>query len=190
MKAGWECGGYRDLVFRHETNRTIHKVRARFREPILSPESATRQPQLCSTTIYWRLCPPIQDQGIAFFMKHYVSNSSAGFGGARGFQEFLPALYSQTNPSNALSIILTAVGFASLSNAAKQPDLASTGRQMYLFAITLVSKALENPIQCKSDEFLAAVLLLGVFEVCLQSSRSDGRANKPTRPSAAEDKRQ
>lgn len=97
-------------------------------------------------------------------MNHYVSSVSGGNDGARGFQEYLPALYSRSPSSNALPIITTAAGFACLSNAGKQPALASPARQMYLSAIQLVSKALSDPVECKTDETLAAVLLLGVFE--------------------------
>jgi hypothetical protein len=111
-----------------------------------------------------QLRPPLQDQGVAFFMTNYVHK---GVGSFRGFQEYLPSLYREEGYRAALSTIITAAGLASLSNAAKQPAVGASARQMYLVALRMVSEALGDPLQVKSDQTLAVVMLLGLFEVSI-----------------------
>lgn len=94
-------------------------------------------------------------------MTNYVSKSTGSF---RGFQEYLPTLYRERGDQAVLSTVITAAGLASLSNAAKKPDVGASARQMYLGALRMVSEALADPLQVKSDQTLAAVMLLGLFE--------------------------
>lgn len=105
---------------------------------------------------------PLNDQGVAFFMTNYVNK---GVGNFRGFQEYLPSLYREEGHRTALSTVITAAGLASLSNAAKQFDVGALARRIYLEALRMVGEALADPLQVRSDQTLAAVMLLGLFEV-------------------------
>jgi hypothetical protein len=134
-----------------------------------APSSDEQRSKRTSPTVIERqLHPPLLDQGVAFFMANYVNK---GIGSFRGFQEYLPTLYREEGYQAALSTAITAAGLASLSNVAKQPNVSAPARQMYLQALRLVSEALADPLQVKSDQTLAAVMLLGLYEVSLPFTR-------------------
>lgn len=65
--------------------------------------------------------------------------------------------------SPAVSMALTAVGLASLSNIKKSAGLMTAANKEYTEALRMTGTALNNPT---SDATLAAVLLLSMFEVC------------------------
>ena len=94
-------------------------------------------------------------------MANYVNKGAGSF---RGFQEYLPGLYREEKYRATLSTVITAAGLASLSNASQQPEVGASGRHMYLRALRMVSEALADSSQVKSDQTLAAVMLLGLFE--------------------------
>lgn len=100
-------------------------------------------------------------------MTNYVNKGAGSF---RGFQEYLPELYCKEGKRTALSTVITAAGLATLSNAAKQPDVGASAREMYLAALRMVSEALVDPLRVKSDQTLAAVMLLGLFEASSTSA--------------------
>lgn len=69
--------------------------------------------------------------------------------------------------SPAVSMALTAVGLASLSNIRKSAGLMAIASKEYTEALSLTGTALGDPT---SDATLAAVLLLSMFEVCFLSA--------------------
>jgi hypothetical protein len=151
-KGGWPCGGYRtgddNWFFRNETPRTLEK----------------HAPQAPSRTVY----TPIADQALGFFMSNYVIPEPNNHTTFHGFHDYLPILCKQESSRQPLSTIMSAVGMASLANAGQQPALTLAARKMQILAIRRIREALADPLEVKSDNTLAAIMLLGAFEVSME----------------------
>jgi hypothetical protein len=65
----------------------------------------------------------------------------------------------------ALEIITAAAGLAALANSSSAQDLIPQAYTLYGEALRKVRIALQDPEQAISDETLAAVMLMGTFEV-------------------------
>lgn len=71
-----------------------------------------------------------------------------------------------TDDQNGPLVTMTqAVAVASLSNAGNAPDQLTYAYQLYGAAISRIRAALEDPVKVKSNQTLAAVMLLSTFEV-------------------------
>jgi hypothetical protein len=78
------------------------------------------------------------------------------------------------NPQNAaLNAALNAVGLAALSNIRMSPRMMLKARREYTTALSQTNHALRDPFLSKQDDTLAAVVLLGMFEV--SDSEDDSR---------------
>jgi hypothetical protein len=72
------------------------------------------------------------------------------------------------DPQNfAVNSALNAVGLAALSNIRMSPQMMLKARREYTAALSHTNQALRDPIKSKQDDILAAVVLLGMFEVSL-----------------------
>jgi hypothetical protein len=71
-------------------------------------------------------------------------------------------------PDSQLSIAFSAVAMASLANRpnSRGRGLMSQAVAQYTKALKATNLALQNPAQQKSDQTLAAILMLTFFEVC------------------------
>jgi tRNA U34 5-carboxymethylaminomethyl modifying GTPase MnmE/TrmE len=70
------------------------------------------------------------------------------------------------DPRNfAVNAALNAVGLAALSNIRMSPQMMIKARREYTTALSHTNHALRDPIKSKQDDILAAVVLLGMFEV-------------------------
>jgi len=102
---------------------------------------------------------------------HFVSNFVLlpRQGGTRGFLDYLiPLMKKTTESSNShLQYAFNACALASLGNRvrADSVDLHEKAYNEYSKALGSLNIALRNPEEAKSDAVLAAVLLLGMFEV-------------------------
>jgi hypothetical protein len=85
--------------------------------------------------------------------------------GQGGFHEYLPVLYARDSERKTLSTIMQAVGLASLANTAKNPTAMKAADALYLQGVQKVREALADPREVKEDQTLAAVMMLGIFEV-------------------------
>lgn len=131
---------------------------------ILSSRSNNQpnQQYLCTRQV----SPPVVDQATAFFFNHYVFGASQQSHIAiRGHHEYLPALYRACSPSGALATITAAAGLASLANAGNSSTWSGKAYVLYGKALHQIQKALSDPLELKSDQTLAAVMLMGTFEV-------------------------
>jgi hypothetical protein len=87
----------------------------------------------------------------------------------RGILDYLPMLYSATNPESCLHAALGAVAYANFCRRSSMTiaDGRRLAKQCYGKALSLVSQATQNNTTASSDDVVMAVSLLGVYEVCL-----------------------
>lgn len=95
------------------------------------------------------------------------------------YGSYLPCLVAlaEASPDSALPAAITAVGLAALSNIHQCPQVMLEARKECTTAISLTNSALNDPVGFKRDDVLAAVLMLGMFEVmtCSSDASSIGR---------------
>lgn len=107
----------------------------------------------------------VDDQAPCFFLTNFVlvpRNS-----GTRGFFDFLVPMMTAENPDSHLSMAFKAVAMASLATRpnSKASRLMSNAISYYSTALKQTNVALQSSQHQLSDQTLAAVLLLGFFEV-------------------------
>jgi hypothetical protein len=120
-----------------------------------------------SRSLVRSVSPSTSDRGTAFFMHQY---SFQGYKRStlrrpRGLHEYLPALMRQEGPHGPLRTIVAAAGLAALSNAGNATTWAAESYQLYNGAIRQLSHTLGDPTKARSDLVLAAMMLMGTFEV-------------------------
>jgi hypothetical protein len=106
--------------------------------------------------------PNIEDLATSFFMSNYVV-SATDF--ALGHMESAPLLYNQSRHQGALSVTITAVGLALISNISRTPRVMVIARQRLVIALRKTNEALQHPRESKANSTLMAVLLLSFYEV-------------------------
>lgn len=74
-------------------------------------------------------------------------------------------MQTQCSSFGLLSTAVAAIGYASLSNATNAPPWRVEAFRLYSSAVLQLREALQDPVQCRSDETLGAMLLMGNFEV-------------------------
>lgn len=102
---------------------------------------------------------PEQEIARSFLYVNYMT------GGPRcGHMTYLLPLMegSQNSAANAA---VSAVALASFSNIRLSPQTMRKAQQEYTTALSLTNLALQDPVMCKTDDTLAAVVMLGIFEV-------------------------
>jgi hypothetical protein len=65
----------------------------------------------------------------------------------------------------AVNAAVNAVALAALSNIRMSPKAMLQAQQEYTTALSKTNVALRDPVLCKTDDILAAVVMLGIFEV-------------------------
>jgi hypothetical protein len=137
---------------------TTNKSMATASRSHVSPYSITRT-----------VSPSTLDRGTAFFMHQYIFLGDRGsiLSISRGHHEYLPALMRQERTNGPLRIIIAAAGLAALSNAGNARTWVAESYQLYNEAIRRLKSALSNPAEVCMDCSLAAMMLMGTFEVGL-----------------------
>ncbi|RSM10761.1 hypothetical protein CEP52_003407 [Fusarium oligoseptatum] len=162
IKSGWKCPGFpseADVNFRNQTE-IVQKKNKPAPSNVVSVLGARTRSVSPSTT----------DQATSFFIQQYVLtiNGASSSVPLRGNHEYLPGLLrNETFPFGVLSTITAAAGLAALSNAGNAPAWRSEAFRMYGKAIRQLRDALQDPVERVSDQTLAAVMLMGMFEVSL-----------------------
>ena len=168
------CPGYReiaDTTFRNQTQLVARKVRkesnGQLHQSLLSRRNGSPARSLS---------PDLTDRGTSFFVHQYVSSGTDySDASARGNHEYLPKLLGTTTPHSqhnvtpariALESVTAAAGLAGLANSTCSQNLIPEAYRLYGNAIRHIQQALRDPLQVHADETLAAVMLMGTFEVC------------------------
>lgn len=177
MRAQVDCPGYRDLLdwnFRDQSEDVIRKSQqsARRKRTAATSSSSTATTSTTSTTSTSSvqnvtpprngLTYPIQELARAHLFVNYMSGGPCG-----GHMSYLLPLMKDSRNSPVLTTALAAVGLAALSNIRLSPRMMLQARKEYTTALSQTNHALRDHILSKRDDTLAAVVLLGMFEVSL-----------------------
>jgi hypothetical protein len=194
---GKECSGYRNLnevVFRNDTERILRRVRRKDAEgSTVEHERATMSSQgsiLSFSDVSGRPPPdpgravtyfstpevaipsslpqPLQNLGVRFFFEKYALHELPL---ATKYRTWLATCCeeSQKRPS-CPGLAVNAVGLAGVANITKDCKFASQAKEKYHAALTALDTALRDPITAAKDETLAAVIVLGHYEVSRHNS--------------------
>ncbi len=185
-KSKRECGGYRpefEIVHRDQTGSTLRRLRkapgqehgqsaASFQPGFVfvqeEPEPwQQRRRSSLSPTPEAALNVPLAHRGSCYFASNFIL---LPLGSApHGFMEYLVPLMGAEPPHSALRYAFNACAFALLGNRARADgvDLAQLSLKEHTLALAQTHKALGNPAVASTDSTLAAVLLLGLYEVRL-----------------------
>ncbi|ESZ96651.1 hypothetical protein SBOR_2961 [Sclerotinia borealis F-4128] len=114
----------------------------------------------------------IEQQAPCYFMSNFVIIPQSGQ--IRGSFDWVLPLIKTEPPASALSLSFQAVAMASLANKpnARGSNLMHSAIDQYAKALKVVNLALQNPVQQKSDQTLASIILLGFFETITQEKTS------------------
>jgi hypothetical protein len=109
---------------------------------------------------------PTEDQAACHFVSNFILVPRQD--GTRGFMEFVLPLMKGEGPNGPLSHAFKACAYATLGNRpnAVASGIAEQAIGKYQDALRSIQSVLQDPEESKSDATLAAVLLLGLYEVC------------------------
>ncbi|PYI14005.1 hypothetical protein BO99DRAFT_345999 [Aspergillus violaceofuscus CBS 115571] len=183
LRAKRICTGYRDVTALSFHDQTAEVVEKANRRPQPQSEYTSVSPWADASEIasssssdenaynLFALQPmptPIIDQGITYVLTYHVGSARRS---VSGHLSFLPSLLQQ-EPSPAVMASINAMGLAALGNIHGNPHLTRAARQQYTIALSETNTALQDTITAKSDATLAAVLVLGLYEIITCQSHS------------------
>ncbi|KFX91973.1 hypothetical protein V490_05618 [Pseudogymnoascus sp. VKM F-3557] len=185
-KSRRECPGYKDdfdLVFRNETQATEKRAKkpsskakkagaqaaASSNRPWSSSAPPTASDALIvssrSEQVPSTLSIPVEQVASHYFFTNFVATSDNG--ASIGLTDYIIPL-AQASPSNKhLSLAFSAASLAAFGNRPSGKALLTKAQEQYSKAIRHVNDALRDPVATKTDETLAAVMLLGMYETIL-----------------------
>ncbi|KAL4865568.1 hypothetical protein BDV12DRAFT_210986 [Aspergillus spectabilis] len=155
IRAKSDCPGYRDtltLTFRDQSDEVIIKARQ------LANSKTTKRRSKVSSPAKSLPCSN-DDLARGYMVSHYLCTGNGG-----GHLSYMSDLAGDPRNS-AVYAALTAVGLATLVNVRMAPQLMLTARREYTTALSRTNLALQYMALSKRDDILAAVILLGMFEV-------------------------
>ncbi|PYI02697.1 putative Zn(II)2Cys6 transcription factor [Aspergillus sclerotiicarbonarius CBS 121057] len=161
------CTGYRDLValsFEDQTDEVVGKARRRHERQLTGKHESSSRSALATHSVSLATRPisaPIKDDGISYVLTYYLGQTHSNLQSHLSFLRFL----LQTSPSVAITASINAMGLASLANIHSSPRLMLAARQEYSVALSETSAVLADTRRATSDSTLAAILMLGLYEV-------------------------
>lgn len=87
----------------------------------------------------------------------------------QGHLQHLLPLYTTTKPDSPLSLATSSVALVISGGSPARRSDQQLGRSIFGRALRRTSAAIRDPVDSMKDETLMAVLLLGLFEVCLSN---------------------
>lgn len=119
-------------------------------------------PHMLPTT----LCYSVEDTTHGYLFSNYMD---PGFQGNTGDLSYLlPLLDNGDSPisSTAITAAVDAVSLAALGNIRLSPPAMLKAQRQYAIALVNTNKALNHAQLCTTDQVLALVVLLSMYEVC------------------------
>jgi hypothetical protein len=104
-----------------------------------------------------------EDQALCFFFGNYVTGSDML--NTCGNYQYLSTIYASQPVGISLRQAVAAIGLAGLANFWRAPNIMVQANNTYCSALQLVNSGLTNIEEAKSDQTLASILLLGLYEV-------------------------
>ena len=105
-----------------------------------------------------------EEQASCFFFRNYVLEEHKFHNG--NFQ-YLSDLYACEEIGESLAETVACLGLVGLASFWKASNIMRSARAKYNSALRLISSKLRTVEEAKSDQTLVAVMLLGLYEVCL-----------------------
>ncbi|KAF4974879.1 hypothetical protein FZEAL_8280 [Fusarium zealandicum] len=103
-----------------------------------------------------------QEQGTAFFFSRYVTaDSGCHLNYAFIWDVWKPSAQARVDP---VTVSMTAVGLAGLSQVTHCPETMTRAQQSYGIALKITHRALRDPVEVVKDTTMLAVLILGTYE--------------------------
>lgn len=133
------------------------------------PGFVPQQQQVTQPTSTWvpgTLTVPIDQIATHFFFSNFVTIPH-GNRDSRGFLDYTIHLVNSGQSNKTLSLAFSAASLAALANRPNAKSLLLRAEEQYSRAIRYVNQALRDPVEQKTDETLASVLLLGLFETVM-----------------------
>ncbi|KAL7912340.1 hypothetical protein GGI35DRAFT_468547 [Trichoderma velutinum] len=166
-RSGWACPGPKDQT-KVDVVFLYHRISAKPDSPGTSLRiQHERRFSLGSGNRLITLSSPLSDRATCFFLHHYVLGntlwSDKNF--PQGVLQYLPCLLRHEGPTGLLNTIICASGHAALSNSRASSPLKEEAYRLYGNSIRQLQTDLQDPRKMKSDATLAAILLMGTFEV-------------------------
>jgi hypothetical protein len=128
--------------------------------------SHSRGSSVSTVTYQGHLTIPVEQQALNYFLANWVLVPKPGQSTVtRGFLDYILPLMKHEPSNSHLTTSFQAVSLASLGNRPNSKPVLVQAWRTYTKALSYVNKALANPAIQKSDSTLAAVMLLGLFEV-------------------------
>jgi hypothetical protein len=110
-----------------------------------------------------------EDQATSFFFGNYVAGREIR--NTCGNFQYLSTIYANQPVGIPLRQAIAAVGFAGLANFWKAPSIMAQANNAYCTALRLINTGLGNIEEAKSDQSVAAIMLLGLYEVQSRSEK-------------------
>ncbi|KAK0385938.1 hypothetical protein NLU13_7113 [Sarocladium strictum] len=107
----------------------------------------------------YTIAPQVQELARCYFYANHVSGSSQG-----RHLSFLKPIIKECK-DHILDAAVSAVALAAFANIHASPSLTVKSQAEYAAALSKTNRALGDPQLCKSDNVLAAVMLLGMYEI-------------------------
>ncbi|KAM0335451.1 hypothetical protein ACHAQA_000497 [Verticillium albo-atrum] len=120
----------------------------------------------------------LEDQASSYFLSEFILiPAPQGNVPIRGYYPWIPKFMSKARPAKALSSAFKATSLASIATQRDKIVGGALGAAQYHYveAVRAVNEAIQDPSMAKSDETLAAVLLLALYETLVTSSRGSIR---------------
>ncbi|KAI1145917.1 hypothetical protein F4825DRAFT_224813 [Nemania diffusa] len=177
IRARVECPGYRnplDLKFRDQSEEVIRHCRLPTSKKLKETSIAvsSRDGTAAATSI-------ISNSALAHSAQQNLAKQAIFVnyitGGSRcGHMSYLVPLIEDSRNMTA-NAALDAVALAGLSNVRLSTQTMLRAQREYITVLSQINRALKDPILCKTDDTLAAVVLLGIYEVitCTDNSYID-----------------
>ncbi|KAK0122056.1 hypothetical protein ONS95_010320 [Cadophora gregata] len=190
IRAGRTCNGYRDpsdMIFRDESGDLksrrhrlkISQFPKKERLGNMTPTAADstgaliitgsdRSPQPSSTTNCQTL--PVMclglgtspgEQATCFFFQNYVFQQDFSF---RGNFQYLLEIYEQEDVKDGLADSVSALGLVGLAHFWGAPSILAFASAKYNSALLTISSQLRTIEGARSDQTMAAIMLLGLYE--------------------------
>ncbi|PBP26064.1 hypothetical protein BUE80_DR003039 [Diplocarpon rosae] len=115
---------------------------------------------------------PLEQQAPCFFVSNFVVAPKLQ---SRGYFDFLLPMLRNESPNSHLSLAFSAVAMASLANRPNtrgRRQLFGQAVGQYTKALKATNVALQNSVHQKSDQTLAAILMLGFYETIASEKTS------------------
>lgn len=116
-------------------------------------------------SLFTPLTTPVEQQATCHLLADYILISDSP-GGKRGHFKFVYKILTRPHgPTKCLLFAFKALSFVALSSRPGASHLMVEAESYYARALREVNRAIQDPLQVKNDNTLAAVLLLAFYEV-------------------------